>query len=538
MGKLDNKELSDVRRKDEPANKIEKPTTVFSGASFQHGNSSNEKLDVTQEGEIANNLDMRALPRSMDGKSQKIVDLTGSNEEMNPNIENTPKAVSKIANCSKSCAKLARKVVNSGNEMNANGYDGSISSDVFYDESIRNRAVAPRLDAFQTLTKNFGGELSRNFDVLPSTQEIQTAKEVKPLLKPHFIKARGVVNIEEAPFSKRYLVIFQVVLGLILGIMSRVGMITLTNYQGAYINYHPGTCLWCNFASCFVLGLCNNFFTFWSNALKNSGKRNMKQLALHTGITFGFCGAFSSWGALLCEVDFKTIDIANGGRKLPAKGYGALEFFSVFFVQMSICVTGYVLGKDFAALLDIWSVKKRALRHWNYENLRRVEVTCAILGALGIVANVAIVCTLPMSNWYKRKYAITILFGIPAGLLRFFFSSYNGVLPWKWLPAGTLISNICSSIVMAVLNILILGYKDEKESEMIIRNASDKYILKSLVLGFCGSLSSIASVINELYSLEHPVQRYIYFGATFFFCWIPLFVIDCVYAWVRGFNPN
>ncbi|QOU20018.1 hypothetical protein BRETT_004666 [Brettanomyces bruxellensis] len=532
MEKSDSKGTVNGRGNNKSQSKSEKTVTSDDGSS----------LNGLNNGKALNNSSKKSRLESVEEEPENNADFTGSDEFMDPNVEKIPTHTRRKTNFSDRKPKLARSIMNSEGDRNANDYDESVfssnSSDGYYDESVTQRPVILRSNNFRSLTKNISDELNRNFDALPSLQEIQTASEVKPLAKPRFIRARGVVNIEEAPYSRRYLVLLQIMFGSILGVMSRVAMITLTNYQGAYINYHPGTCLWCNFASCFVLGLCNNFFTFWSNALRNSGKRNMKQLALHTGITFGFCGAFSTWGALLSEVDFKTIDIVNGGTKLPARGYGALEFFSVFFVQMSICVTGYVLGKDLAALLDIWWVTKRALRHWNYENLRRVEITFALFGTIGIIANIVVVCTLPMSNWYKRKYAITVLFGIPAGLLRFFFSSYNGVLRWKWFPAGTLISNVCSSTIMAVLNILIYGYKDEKTLEMIISDGPKKYILKSLILGFCGCLSSIASVINELYSLEHPVQRYVYFGATFLFCWIPIFVMDCVYAWVRGFNPS
>lgn len=388
------------------------------------------------------------------------------------------------------------------------------------------------------LVRSVTEDVENKLRVTPSRQEIETEEEVKPLQKPKFSWARQIVNIEEAPYSRRYNVLSQVVCGTILGVMGRIGLITLSRYKGAYINYHPGTCLWCNFTSCFVLGLCNNFFTFWSHALKGSGKKNMKQFALHTGITVGFCGALSTWGALLVEVTFKTIDIVNGGNSLPSHGYGALEFFSVFIVQMATCVTDYLLGKDLAGLLDIWQTTKYVFHFWNYRNVKRVEHLCTVLGTVGFIANLILACTLPMSNWYKQKYAISILMGVPAALLRFYFSKFNGIQPVTWFPLGTFISNICSTTLMAVLNLLFYGYKDEATRTMLIVKPTKRIVLKSLTLGFCGCLSSIASVMNELYCMKHPVQRYVYFFSTFISCWIPLFIIDCCYSWVKGFNPD
>ncbi|QPG74500.1 hypothetical protein FOA43_001830 [Brettanomyces nanus] len=382
-------------------------------------------------------------------------------------------------------------------------------------------------------------EIHQQLDVPPTKQEVETARQVKPLRMPHFIRARGIANVEEAPYSKRYIVILQIVFFTILGTISRLAMIRLTNYEGAYINYSLGTCLWCNFTSCFVLGLCNNLFTFWSSVLKGSNKTNMKQFAMHTGITFGFCGAFSSLAALLVEATFKADNIVSGGYNASSRGYGATEFFGVIFVQMGVCVLGYLLGKDTAALLDIFKGTALLARYWKYRNVRIAENIFAALGLLGIIGNILAVGLLPLSNSYKKHYAIPVLLGIPGSLLRFHLSWMNGALSLAdWFPLGTLVSNMCSTTIMGALNILLYGYYDKAEGTMIVTVPVQRIVVKAFETGFCGCLSSIASVMNELYNLDHPVQRYTYSFITFLCCWLPIFIIGSAYNWTRGFNTD
>ncbi|QPG74499.1 hypothetical protein FOA43_001829 [Brettanomyces nanus] len=382
----------------------------------------------------------------------------------------------------------------------------------------------------RTITSTIGNELR----TVPSLQEIEVESTIGPS-RPQFWKPGNIMSVEDTPFSKRYLVLLEVVFGSILGNMARISLTKLTSYQNEYLHYSPGSCLWSNFSACFIMAWCNHAVGFWDSLLLDSGKNNMKQMALHTGITAGFCGSFSTWSSLVAELLFKTIDALNGGYPLPNSGYGVLEFFAVLLIQMGVSFFGYYLGRDFAALLDLWAVFNRASRLLNYKVCRIFELTTAGLAIAGFIANLVLTCTLPLDNFWKKDYSLSILFGVVGAILRFQLSKYNGKFHMKWFPAGTLMANVLACTVLAVVTLLNNGYIDSSTQSRIVSNKVHRMVINAFVSGFCGSLSTISSFVNELYNLKHPIQRYTYFSVTFLPSFIIMLLIDGTFVWTRGF---
>lgn len=375
--------------------------------------------------------------------------------------------------------------------------------------------------------------LSEHLHVVPSLQEIEVEDEVSPL-QPEFWKPRNIMSVEDTPFSKRYLVFLQVLFGGVTGNMARYATTQLTSYSGEYVHFGPGTCLWSNFIACFVMAWCNHAFGLWNSILADSDKTNMKQIALHSGITAGFCGSYSTWSSLLIELTFKTLDSLNGGLPLPNHGYGVMEFFSVLLVQMGVSYLGYSLGTDFARLMDLWSTGEKFSRMFTYQTCRMLELVLALLGVLSYVSQIVLSAVLPVENFWKVHYALPIVIGCCGTYLRFYLSRYNGSFGINWFPSGTLMANIIACFLVAVLYILLYGVNSD--GEWLITDTVSRMVVLSFSSGFCGSLSTQSSFVNELYNLAHPYQRYTYFGITFITCFIPMLLIDGIYYWCRGFS--
>lgn len=363
-----------------------------------------------------------------------------------------------------------------------------------------------------------------------TTQEKLIENELTPF-SLQFWKPNNIMSVEDTPFSNRFLVTLLVIAFSIPGNLARISLQKLTQYENAYLNYQPGTVVWVNFAACFIMSWCNNAVLFWSLILKDSKKSNMKQLALHTGITSGFCGTFSTLSSAMIELFFSSLDMFNG--KLHNNGYRVMQFFSTFIITFAVPILGHVLGKHFAVFFD-WFIVPKLAKILTYRNIRVFELIFSLLGIFAIIANIVLSCTLDLSYWYKRTYSFSILMGALGTVLRFKLSVLNGRFIKEWFPTGTLIANIVGCLIIAILQLLINGLNVNKR--LLITNTTHQFILFGFSTGFCGSLTTMSSLVNELYNLQNPLFQHAYFWCTFAICFSLILIIDGSYIWTVGFQ--
>ncbi|GMM30267.1 hypothetical protein DAMA08_030120 [Martiniozyma asiatica (nom. inval.)] len=350
-----------------------------------------------------------------------------------------------------------------------------------------------------------------------------------------YSKPENIMSVQETPFSNRYVVVLVILSFSILGNMARISFQKLITYQNAYVYYHNGTIIWINFTSCLILGWANNCNSFWECLTKGS-KVNTKynQIALHSGITAGFCGCFSTLSALMIELFFKTTN--NTTRQVPNHGYGVMEFFAIVLGQFGLCFLGLELGSDFGFFFDS-KITPLLKPYLDIKVLRFIEWFFVICGILAYIANLILTCVLPLENWYKNQYSLSILFGGVAAYLRFRLSSLNGKIFAAWFPTGTLLANIGGCTILAVIQVLTHGYKYKGGQEVIVSTPLHLFIINAFSMGFGGSLSTIAAMCNEIKNLNYPRYRYSYFFATFLTCWCIVILIDGSYSWSVGFSP-
>lgn len=379
----------------------------------------------------------------------------------------------------------------------------------------------------ETINTNTESNLSSTGQTV---QEKLIENEVTPF-QIEFWKPKNIMSVEDTPFSNRLLVFLLVIAYSVPGNLARISLQKLTNYENSYINYSGGTVVWINFSACFVLSWCNNSVRFWATILEGSNKTNMKQIAFHTAISTGFCGSFSTISSALIEIFFKTTDIVE--FPLPHKGYRVTEFFAVTLITFGIPLFGHILGSHFALFFDTIIVT-RISKFLTYKNIRIIELTTAFIGLSAVIADLVLTCTLSINTWYKAEYSFSILAGSIAALLRFQLSRLNGRGIRSWFPLGTLSVNLAGCLLITIFELLLHALNSN--GDLLISNKVHRMILNGFSVGFCGSLTTMSTFINELYNLNNPKYQQIYFWVTFLPILSFALIIDGSYEWTKGFQ--
>ena len=114
--------------------------------------------------------------------------------------------------------------------------------------------------------------------------------------------------------------------------------------------------------------------------------------------------------------------------------------------------------------------------------------------------------------FYRQMWMITILAPVGA-LVRWKLSEWNTKTTsshtWDWLPRGTLAANLLASILSALMRALDyrLSYSNAR---------ADIYhpLLLAIETGLSGSLSTVSSMVAEMFGRETPAHAHAYYCIT------------------------
>lgn len=347
-------------------------------------------------------------------------------------------------------------------------------------------------------------------------------------------KAEDIMQVEDTPYSRKLNVALLLLSFSYIGTMARIGFQKLLTYDNAYIYFNSGTIIWINFTSAFIVGFANNADEFWRCLTQGAHREiNFKEIPLHTGITAGFCGCFSTFAGAIAETIFETI---NASRRTPNNAYGVMQFFAVILAQFGLSFFGLQLGTDFSYFVDVVIVP-RMKPYVGIKTLRIIEYTIIFLGFGSTIANIILCVVLDYNYWYKKEFSIAMMFGLFGCYFRFKLMELNGRCFLRWFPTGTYLANVFGCGMFAIIQLLLHGYKNSSHNKFIVSDEIQRCIVNSLGTGFCGALSTFAAMVNEIRNMGNPKQRYTYFFLTFISCFIPAFLILAPYYWVVGIEP-
>lgn len=270
----------------------------------------------------------------------------------------------------------------------------------------------------------------------------------------------------------------------ICGAIAREGLIVLTGYE----SWGP---LWANVAGCVVMGFHEKFVHDPVYAPK---------------IVTGFCGSLTSFSSLIVSLFlFST----TPQPKWKTDGYGVMAFMAFLITEISCSMASYFFGRH----LEIFLRSYKLLIKPNYVY---VEYIGAALGLSAWIACLVISITVESNrNW--PLLATFAPFGV---FLRVHASKLNR----PEYRIGTFLVNMVGTVLACIFT--ILQHPDIGASVLQIQ------VLKGLIDGFCGSLTTISSFVVELSKLPLP-HAYAYGISTFGlgFCFAVLIIGS--YDWTR-----
>lgn len=365
--------------------------------------------------------------------------------------------------------------------------------------------------------------------------------KISQFLKFEFVPP---VNRSQASFH------LSLITAIILGNYARGGISALSTYEPSYVS--GGSVLWSNLSSCMFMGALQ--------VLKQAKWFEDERIkSLFVVLTTGFCGAFSSYSSMMLEIflhstSLETSNIADG-TKLPNRAYGIMEFLSVLLTQLFVSMGAYLFGRSAASSIIVpfssqvksmqkgdevesiedeakeknedwelvpepWVIKTLVLIHWTFSLL-----------AIPLIALI-IVLTCVYGNYSRGIWTLPQLFGIFGGYLRFelanWFNYQSNVFPF-----GTFFANELAVILIAVFQVVYRGRRGYGESLPIAYTLNQCHITTALISGFCGSLSTISTFINEGYKLRF-VDMLVYYGTSISLSYCFIVIILGSYAWTRG----
>ncbi|MBA0722464.1 hypothetical protein Golax_003141 [Gossypium laxum] len=280
-----------------------------------------------------------------------------------------------------------------------------------------------------------------------------------------------------------------------------------------------------------ILGVGSFLMGWWGVVFKGDISQVSDILAI--GLTTGYLGSvttFSGWNQ-------KMLDLSVDGHWVQA----ILGFLIGLFLVAYSIIFGIETAKGFR-----WILKKLNTRpekgvpscncNLTLNSSRRHLVAMVILLlVLGVLLSVSGLLLKEefSSGSSGAQLWLACLVG-PFGVwIRWFLARFNGrglgksgIL--RWLPFGTLITNVSAACIMAGLSTI--------EKSVNIKNFDT--VANGIQLGFLGCLSTVSTFIAEFNAMresKHPWRAYLYASTTMGISFVLGILIYNVPVWTKGF---
>ncbi|CAI4827618.1 AKH_1a_G0051800.mRNA.1.CDS.1 [Saccharomyces cerevisiae] len=347
----------------------------------------------------------------------------------------------------------------------------------------------------------------------------------------------------------------------ILGTETRQAITALSTYTPAFVT--APTVLWSNCSSCMLMGIMQslNAYTWMKD-----------HQVLFLGVTTGYCGALSSFSSMLLEMFEHSTNLTNGNianhTKLPNRAYGIMEFLSVLLVHLMVSMGSLIFGrqlgkevivaygsssfskpytppsdtvKENAGDVDTQEMEKNILEFKFktpapfFKKFFDIVDKLAYALAFPLIILFVVLCAY-YENYSRGKWTLPCLFGIFAGFLRYWLAEMFNKTNKKF-PLSTFLANVFATLLIGIFTMVQRGKKHFSTDIPIVNSLNSCHIVSALISGFCGTLSTISTFINEGYKLSF-INMLIYYTVSIAISYCLLVITLGSYAWTRGLtNP-
>lgn len=255
-----------------------------------------------------------------------------------------------------------------------------------------------------------------------------------------------------------------------------------------------------------------------------------RHTAFHVALVTGLCGClttFASWNTQMV-VMLDGTDTVLGSQPVPAL-FG-------YLIGISTAATSFLSGRHCNMLLrsrhreslsstrnDIPAVDTElgqpVLERPPPPSSRAPVQPCWLTRLLGIRVAPFLVVTVLIGVFvvgdvvyqvpFYRKMWISIALTPLGALLRWRLSRWNSKIVWNrlaWVPWGTLVANLLAAVLSAAA---------EAIGERYYKNDAWTFtIWKGVGAGFAGSLSTVSTMVKEMFAMDSPARAYFYATVT------------------------
>ncbi|GAA5922710.1 hypothetical protein JCM1841_001113 [Sporobolomyces salmonicolor] len=279
------------------------------------------------------------------------------------------------------------------------------------------------------------------------------------------------------------------------GVLGRLGL----EWIGGFAEREVFAVIWAQMVGCLIMG--------WVTERKKGLERIFPPLFVMCGT--GFCGSMTTWSTMAHDTftAFANLDQPIGTSRFS----GFLSGVAVTLITLAASLTALDFGVHIHSFLPHLPSIRRPLPHNTAFNALVLSVgPLFLLGALFLLI-------FGPHSWRTRA-TFAIVLGPPGTLLRYQFSRWLNPLNPR-LPLGTLAANSLAVLVYAVTALLA------RHPNSALSCAA----LKGLQDGFCGSLSTVSTLVLELRGLKRR-DSYRYFVVTW--CVSEVLLVLVLGSWV------
>ncbi|GAA5864794.1 hypothetical protein JCM3774_004230 [Rhodotorula dairenensis] len=321
-------------------------------------------------------------------------------------------------------------------------------------------------------------------DVVPNSEGVRPATEEPPLQTGHAnlkqdankLPPKEIDSVYKPQYGQWTVHSF-LLFGSLWGILTRLGM----QWIGGFASSQVFAIIWAQLVGCFVMG--------FSIRKKNEIERVFPPFFVLLGTAY--CGSVTTWSTMSNDMftAYANLEEPAGTSRFT----GFLSGMAILMVTLAVVQGAFQVGIHLALVTPMVPLHPRqaAPRSQTIFNLATVLVGPVFwLGALFLLIFG------PAS--YRTNFSFAIVVGPFGAVARYHISRLLNPLS-STLPYGTLFCNTLSTAIVAVMQLLARHP----------RTALGCAALKGVVDGFCGSLSTISTMVVELRGLS-TVHSYRY----------------------------
>ncbi|GJN92869.1 hypothetical protein Rhopal_005909-T1 [Rhodotorula paludigena] len=257
------------------------------------------------------------------------------------------------------------------------------------------------------------------------------------------------------------------IFGTIWGVLARLGL----RWIGKFGDGQVFALVWAQMAGCLIMGIAIR--------KKSDIERVFPPLFVLCGT--GFCASLTTWASMIDDVftQFANLDEPAGTSRFQA----FLSGMAILIVTVATSVTAFQTGRHIGS----WIPKKRPHDEPAAGNAL-VNTISLVIGPLFWLGSLFLLIFGPAAWRSRATFAIVV--APPATILRYFTSKKLNPLS-KRFPIGTFTVNSVSVLVFAVMALLARHPRSQLGCAAL-RGVQD---------GFCGSLSTISTLVVEVRGL-------------------------------------